>query len=185
MYRRIIQNPFARFLFLSTFLYLSWYFTYEFYLKENTLINDYVIDNLVVLGEGTLNLLGYETTNYSEDGIWRIHFGVAGSNGVTIGAPCDGIVLFALFIVFMVSYPGPIKHKLWYLPMGLLTIHFLNVARVIGLALIVHYNESWLSFNHDYTFTLVVYGVVFGLWWFWINKFSVTDSPKESRNENT
>lgn len=178
MLQRIINNPFARFLFLSTILYLSWYFTYEFYLKENTLINEYVIDNLVVIGEACLHLLGYETTNYAVDGIWRIHFGVTGSNGVTIGAPCDGIVLFALFIVFIVSYPGPIKHKLWYLPMGLIVIHLLNVARVVGLALIVHHNEAWLSFNHDYTFTIVVYGVVFGLWWFWINKFSLTKVEK-------
>lgn len=165
-------------------MYLAWYFTYEFYLKEHTLINEYVIDNLVKLGEGTLGLMGYETTNYMVDGVWRIHFGVAGSNGVTIGAPCDGIVLFALFIVFIVSYPGPIRHKLWYLPTGLIIIHLLNVARVVGLALIVHYNEAWLSFNHDYTFTLVVYGIVFGLWWFWIYKFSIDDPAKQVTNEN-
>jgi exosortase/archaeosortase family protein len=69
--------------------------------------------------------------------------------------------------------------------MGLIIIHFLNVARVVGLALIVHYNEAWLSFNHDYTFTLVVYGVVFGLWWFWINKFSIADSAKKIVHENS
>lgn len=184
MFQRIVHNPFARFLFLSTLLYLSWYFTYEFYLKENTLINEYVINNLVILGEGTLQFFGYQTTNYAVDGIWRVHFGVAGSNGVTIGAPCDGIVLFALFIVFIVSYPGPIKHKLWYLPLGLIIIHFLNVARVVGLALIVHYEESWLAFNHDYTFTWIVYGVVFGLWWFWINKFSVLNSAKKPLHES-
>jgi exosortase family protein XrtF len=165
------KNPFTRFLFLSTFLYLIWYFLYEFYLKENTYINEYVIDSLVNLGEGLLHLLGYETTPYS-DGRFRQHFGIFGTNGVTIGAPCDGIVLFALFIVFMVSYPGPIKHKLWFMPVGLMLIHGLNVMRVTALALIVYYNEVWFSFNHDYTFTLIVYAAVFGLWWIWIVKFS-------------
>jgi exosortase/archaeosortase family protein len=130
-----------------------------------------VIDSLVKLGEGFLQLLNFETTSYS-DGRFRQHFGVSGSAGVTIGAPCDGIVLFALFIVFMISYPGPMRHKLWYMPVGLVLIHGLNVLRVAGLALIVHYNEKWFSFNHDYTFTLIVYAAVFGLWWLWIAKFS-------------
>jgi len=171
MIRDLFKNPFSRFLIFSTVLYLIWYFTYEFYLKENTLINEYVIDSLVNLGEGFLQLLNFETTSYS-DGRFRQHFGVSGSAGVTIGAPCDGIVLFALFIVFMISYPGPMRHKLWYMPVGLVLIHGLNVLRVAGLALIVHYNEKWFSFNHDYTFTLIVYAAVFGLWWLWIAKFS-------------
>jgi hypothetical protein len=37
---------------------------------------------------------------------------------------------------------------------------------------VVHWNENWLSFNHDYTFTLIVYSFVFLLWWIWVNKFS-------------
>lgn len=171
MLRELYKNPFTRFLFVSTALYLCWYFFYEFYLKENTLINEYVIDNLVFFGDGLLQMMGFETTPYT-DGRFRVHFGVAGSPGVTIGAPCDGIVLFALFIVFMVSYPGPIRHKFWFLPLGLIIIHGLNVLRVTGLALIVYHNETWFSFNHDYTFTLIVYAAVFGLWWWWIVSFS-------------
>lgn len=175
MLKKVYSNPFTRFLVVSTVLYLTWYFVYEFYLKENTLINEYVIDNLVFLGEGLLKIWGYTPTPYN-DGAFRVHFGVYGSNGVTIGAPCDGIVLFALFIVFMISYPGPVKHKLWFLPMGLMVIHGLNVLRVVGLALIVFYNETWFSFNHDYTFTLIVYAAVFGLWWWWIVQFSAKKS---------
>lgn len=175
MLKKLYSNPFTRFLFVSTSLYLVWYFFYEFYLKENTLINEYVIDNLVFLGENLLQIFGYVTTPYN-DGVFRVHFGVLGSSGVTIGAPCDGIVLFALFVVFMLSYPGPIKHKVWFLPLGLMLIHGLNVLRVVGLALIVYYNETWFSFNHDYTFTLVVYAAVFGLWWWWIVKFSNKNS---------
>ncbi len=176
MLKSVFNNPFSRFLVLSTSLYLAWYFTYEFYLKQNTLINEYVIDSLVNLGESLLQTFGYITTSYS-DGEFREHFGVLGSAGVTIGAPCDGIVLFALFVVFMISYPGPFKHKAWFLPLGLVLIHGLNVLRVTALALIVFHKEEWFSFNHDYTFTLIVYAAVFGLWWIWITKFA---TPKKS-----
>ena len=179
MIRSIFRNPFSRFLILSSILYLSWHFAYSGYLQSETKIDDYVIDNLVVSGEKILTSLGYFISDYSMDGQFRTHFGIAGTNGVTIGAPCDGIILFALFTVFMISYPGPIRHKLWFTPLGLLLIHFLNIARVTGLALIVYYNEGWLAFNHDYTFTIFVYAVVFVRWLIWMNRFA---QPKSSRH---
>ena len=78
---------------------------------------------------------------------------IAGSlNGVTVGAPCDGIVLLALFTVFIVAFPGPWKHKLWYLPAGLIAIHLINAIRITALAVIAHVKIEWLQFNHDYTF---------------------------------
>ena len=181
MIRSLFRNPFSRFLILSSFLYLSWHFTYSGYLQSETNMDDFVIDNLVISGERILTFFGYAITDYSMDGHFRTHFGVEGTSGVTIGAPCDGIVLFALFTVFMISYPGPIKHKLWYTPVGLLVIHMLNIGRVTGLALIVYYNEGWLAFNHDYTFTIFVYAVVFMLWLVWINRFA---QPKSSANAN-
>lgn len=172
-----LKNPVFRFLGLATSLYLLWYFSYEYYFKPHTLFDDYVIDSLVRWGERILKLVGYSISDYTTlDGALRSHLGIEGSKGVSIGAPCDGAVLFALFIVFVISYPGPIRHKLWFIPVGLITIHFINVLRVVGLAVIVHINEDWLAFNHDYTFTLIVYAFVFFLWWLWIKKFSPTSS---------
>jgi exosortase family protein XrtF len=168
-----LRNPVFRFIGMATGLYLVWYFAYEYYVKPSTLFDDYVIDSLVRWGERLLTFFGYTISDYTAlDGPLRSHLGIAGSKGVSIGAPCDGAVLFALFIVFVVSYPGSFKHKWWFIPVGLLTIHFINILRVIGLAIIVHINEDWLAFNHDYTFTLIVYAFVFFLWWLWIKKFT-------------
>ncbi len=171
MFRGLFQNPFSRFLILSSILYLSWYFTYEFYLKDQTLLNEYVIDHIVRSSEAILRFMGYDL-NYYDDGNLRVRLGILGSGGVVIGAPCDGIVLLALFTVFMISYAGPLKHKVWYLPMGLLVIHWLNIGRVVALSIIVATSREWFTFNHDYTFTLLVYAVVFLLWYIWIIKFS-------------
>jgi hypothetical protein len=43
---------------------------------------------------------------------------------------------------------------------------------VAALAIIVDINPEWLDFNHDYTFTILVYAAVFALWYLWIEKFS-------------
>jgi exosortase family protein XrtF len=152
-------------------LYTAWYLSYEFVLKPQTHLDESIIDLLTKGSDALLNIFGFETKVF-DDGIWRTHVAIQGSKGVTVGAPCDGLVLFALFTVFVISYPGPWKHRLWFIPVGLAVIQLLNTCRIAALAWIVHYNEAWLAFNHDYTFTVFVYGVVFGFWYIWVNRFS-------------
>lgn len=178
------SNPFFRFILISTGIYLGWDLLYEFYLKPSTLFDDYIIDSLVKLAENGLQMLGYEVTPY-QDFPFRSHIGILNSKGVTIGAPCDGAVLFALFAAFVIAFPGKIKNKLWFVPLGLLTIHIINVFRVMGLAIIVSVNEDWLAFNHDYTFTLFVYAYVFLLWWIWISKYSPLAGKNIKQGLNT
>ncbi len=173
MAARILKNPFLRFLFFSISLYLMWNVFYEFYLRTQTNFDKIVIDTLVRWAEVTLQILGYSTTDSSAaDVVFREHIGIAGSKGVTIGAPCDGVVLYVLFIFFVVAFPGPLKHKAWFIPVGALSVFYLNVLRIVGLAVIMKINESWLAFNHDYTFTIVVYAYVFLLWMLWVKRFS-------------
>ena len=161
-------------------MYVAWYVFYEYYLKPSTIFDQVVIDSLVRTGEFLMNAAGYELTDYGEvDGECRTHIGIAGSKGVTIGAPCDGAVLYALFICFVAAFPGNFKHKFWFIPVGAFSIYLLNVFRVIGLAIVVNINEDWLAFNHDYTFTIVVYAYVFFLWWLWVGKFSGISSESD------
>lgn len=172
-----LKNPFLRFLILSASLYLTWNIFYEFYLHPHTNFDKIVIDTLVRWSEVTLQILGYSTTDYSSaDVVFREHIGIAGSSGVTIGAPCDGVVLYVLFILFVAAFPGPIKHKAWFIPLGTLSVFYVNVLRIVGLAIIMSVNESWLAFNHDYTFTIIVYAFVFVLWMLWVKKFSTFSS---------
>ncbi len=179
MYSDYIKHPFFKFILLSTGIYLGWIGLYEYYLKPSTLFDDYIIDSLVKIDEFMLRALGYDTTPY-QDFPMRSHIGILGSKGVTIGAPCDGAVLFALFTAFVLAFPGKWIHKLWYIPVGLISIHLINALRVLGLAVIVHINEDWLDFNHDYTFTLFVYAWVMLLWWIWISRYSPLAKKKSS-----
>jgi exosortase family protein XrtF len=180
MAAHILKNPFLRFLFFSVSLYMSWNVFYEFYLRTHTNFDKVVIDTLVRWAEVTLQALSYPTTDYSAADVkFREHIGIAGSKGVTIGAPCDGVVLYVLFILFVVAFPGPFKHKVWFVPLGVLSVFYLNVLRIVGLVVIMKINESWLAFNHDYTFTIVVYLYVFLLWMLWVKKFSPFSSKSK------
>lgn len=167
-----LSNPLFKFTLIASSLYLSWYCLYEFFLKYKTNFDNIIIDNLVYLSQKFLTIFGFDFVKPHET-VYEDVVQISGSlNGVTVGAPCDGIVLLALFTVFIIAFPGPWKHKLWFLPAGLAAIHIINAFRITFLAIIAHKKIEWLQFNHDYTFTILVYAFVFALWMIWVNRFS-------------
>lgn len=175
----LLKNATVRFVLIGTFIYLGLYFLYELYIDPHTVLDEWIIESLVRLTEGMLHLFGFETTVYPEQEFLH-RVGIAGFQGVFIGEPCNGFALFILFLAFIVAFPGPVKHKLWFIPAGIIAIHLINALRVTALVLIMRKYPDWLSFNHDYTFTIVVYSFVFFLWWIWINKLSPLKKKKDT-----
>ena len=170
--KELLRNPIFRFLVLGTGIYLLWYFLYAYWVKPDLSIDELIIANLIWINESVLSAVGYTMLEYSDLIFDDQRTGIAGSFGLLVGPDCDGMVLFGLFIAFIVAFPGPWKHKLWYIPVGLVSIHLINSLRVIALVVIQHYRPQWLGFNHDYTFTIIVYAFVFLLWYVWVNRFS-------------
>lgn len=80
---------------------------------------------------------------------------------------CNGLSLMVLFTAILLLLPGSKPHKAWFMPLGLLLIFLLNALRVMALVLIQLYHPEWLDFNHKYTFTALIYAVVFLLWLGW------------------
>ena len=156
-------------LFLGTalLLYVIWYILYELWLHPQGHLDHAVIDNTIWAATGLLKALGY---GVAAEG--RI-IAIEGTEGLYIGDPCNGVDLFALFSGFILAFPGPWQHKLWYLPVGILAIHLLNILRVVALSLILVYAPMTLEFNHTYTFTFLVYGFIFLGWIVFANRFGL------------
>ena len=49
------------------------------------------------------------------------------SHGVWIGEPCNGIKIFGLFTIFIISFKGKWSKKIWFIPLGILCLHFLKI----------------------------------------------------------
>ena len=162
----------TRFLGLGFVGYLLWYVAYQYFLKDQTLMDEYLIHSMVVSSEWMLRLLGYPLYEMSTSELrWQI--GIADSVGLLhIGAPCDGLVLFALFSVFILAFPGPARRKAWYIPLGILLIHGANLIRVVSLVMIQYNSPESLQFNHDYTWTVLIYAFIFWLWYIWAARLS-------------
>ncbi len=147
-------------------LYLLWYFIYDYLLLRNGFMDKFLIQHLVKSTAFVLGLFGYAVYIYADA------VGIDGTHGVLIGAPCNGMELFALFAGFIIIFPGKFKYKLFFIPLGILAIHLLNIIRLVALAMVVLYKPESLEFNHKYTFTVFVYAFIFIFWMIWVNKFA-------------
>jgi exosortase family protein XrtF len=179
MLNQLKKNKFQFFIVKAALLYGTCYFLYEFILKRVTRGDQLFVRQIINLCRWIFDKLGYKTFASRDVNDMQV-FGIDGSNGVWIGGPCNGITLMFLFAIFVIAYPGSNKNKLWYIPLGILIVHAINIIRIVALALIANYNYEYLDFNHTYTFTFIAYSVVFGLWMLWVNKFSNTKKPFEN-----
>lgn len=94
------------------------------------------------------------------------------NNGfIAVNSSCSGFKQMLQFGLLMLVFPGPWKHKLWYIPMGIIIMHLTNLFRITGLSVIVvNWPEYW-DFSHDYLFRPFFYVVIFSLWVIWVERF--------------
>ena len=162
------QPDVFRFLVFGFGGYIVWHLSYEAYLKPATLLDEYITQNLIVVTEWLMDFLGYDPLAFFQQnvGVFRYRVGIRGAQGVMVGPSCDGVVLFALFAIFILSFPGRWLRKLWFIPLGIAAIHAANILRIVSLLFIqLYFGEEALKFNHDYTFTVFVYSIIFALWY--------------------
>jgi exosortase/archaeosortase family protein len=90
---------------------------------------------------------------------------------VQVNHGCSGLKQFLQWLVLMTFFPGPWKKKLWFIPLGLIITHLVNVFRISGLSVVVIYWPQHWHFIHDYVYRPFFYVVMFGLWVWWVEKF--------------
>jgi exosortase family protein XrtF len=156
-----------RFLAYALGLYIAWFLFYELWLHPLEVVDLAVIKNAMSISKYLLSSLGYKISLVNSRQIIIENIG-----GLFIGDPCNGLNLFALFSGFIMAYPGPIKSKFIFIPIGIVGIHLLNVLRLTCLLLITLKAPAYMEFNHTFTFTILVYFFIFFLWMFWVNRYA-------------
>ena len=80
---------------------------------------------------------------------------------------CNGIKQSFIFAMIILFARGPLKHKLWFIPFGLVCVYLINVVRLLLLTYIVRdYPESF-EFWHGGVTKYGFYGLIFLMWVFW------------------
>jgi exosortase family protein XrtF len=172
-------SPLTGFIIKALSIYIIWFVSYDYFIAPDGSIDAWLDKKVAKHSSSLLRITGFnsDTVPGNRQTIVRIN-----NNGmVGVGNPCNGLELFVLFAGFILCFPGPWKKKAWFIPLGILIIHFINVLRSAGLALIQFRSPESLDFNHHYTFTIIVYSIIFMLWIFWVNKFSGLFSKEKDR----
>ena len=97
---------------------------------------------------------------------------------IAVEEGCNGLNVMIMFVAFIFAFGGwKSRNSLWFLPLGLIFIHFSNLLRLFLLAwLNVDHDGRMFHFFHKYGFTAVSYASVFLLWFVWVRNYA--KSPK-------
>lgn len=192
--KRVFRNKVIGFLVTALLLFVSWQFLYIYFINTQTDLDGLVSKNLAYSANELLHFFGYNSIVdiqfLFEEGkeVRYIILRMIDSNlpGVRIGDACNGLNLFGLFLIVIAAFPtrenkSKNLHKLWYIPLGILLIHLVNMIRVTILTVIATYNYEALNFNHDVTFKLITYTFIFFLWYIWMTKFAGFSMKKQTQ----
>jgi exosortase family protein XrtF len=160
-------RPIIIFLVSSFAFYLCWDFVYFAFIEKSSTslwLTKHVAQSAVFF----LQLFDVNTQMATE----KVIILVNNQPCVTIRHYCNASEFFGLFFCMVLTFPAAWKHKLWFVVLGILSIHLLNIFRVAMLALNQYYYPQYLDVNHKYIFVFIVYGLIFVMWVFWIQKFS-------------
>ena len=182
-----LKKPEFRFLISFIPFITFWFFLYHHLYKLDAVfsINYSLLTEfsklLSVQSNFILSIFNFQTsTEIHGDMVVAKILGYPYSHGVWIGEPCNGIKIFGLFSIFILSFRGGVKQKLLFIPLGVIVLHFLNVLRIAVLTYISATNPYILDFNHNITFQLIIYAAMLGLWYLWIIKFSLIKEDNEN-----
>jgi exosortase family protein XrtF len=172
MLKRLKESPIKRFLFTAGILYTGWLLLYHLVIQKYTTWDYLLNSNIVYISQQFFGLFSLATSVIKESDHVVLLLDTGNFTGVWVGDECNGFKLFSIFSIFIMAFPGNIKTKLWFIPLGLVIIHLANVFRVMALVLINNHYPQYLDFNHLYTFTILVYAIIFILWYIWAKKYA-------------
>lgn len=88
-----------------------------------------------------------------------------------IAPECASLKQWLHWLFLMLLFPGPWKHKAWFIPAGLVIIEWTNVIRICGIVLMQIPWPNSFRLAHDYIFKVFFYLVIFLMWMIWVECF--------------
>ncbi|MEI6521861.1 MAG: exosortase/archaeosortase family protein [Bacteroidia bacterium] len=176
--KEILSNPINTFL-LKGFLVLGIWTLFTDHLEKQEWFRPYwysflgiILKVLTFFAPIFLRWVGYEVIN---DGPL---IKIVGTPGVLVGPACIGLGVLYGFVALMFVYPGPLKKKLWFTPIGIFGILIINSIRISSLAITSSINPDSVDFMHKYVFNVLAYIFIFIMWVLWVGYIGKEEKQK-------
>lgn len=85
---------------------------------------------------------------------------------------CNSISIIILFVSFIIAFSGKLKTTIIYALIGSVLIYIVNIIRIVILSIGLYHYPWRKETLHTVVFPAIIYGLVFLLWMFWVNRFS-------------
>ena len=163
--------------FILTFLtvYVVLTMCYKLYLdaSEGTKYYPDYLTNLVARqSESLINAMGYDAKILPHPDEPSMKLLVNSKFVARVVEGCNSISVIILFISFIIAFAGKFKMTFIYILSGSVLIYVVNLIRIAILSIGL-YKYPWREhILHTVIFPMIIYGLVFVLWMFWVNRFT-------------
>lgn len=163
--------------FIATFLvvYGLLSLAYNFYLnvsKSGDFYPDYLTNLVARQAETLLNGFGYDGQVLPHPDEPSMKLLVNKKYVARVIEGCNGASVIILFISFIIAFAGRFKTTFFYILSGSVLIYAANLIRIVVLAIGLYHYPWRKEILHSVIFPGMIYGMVFLLWMFWVNRYS-------------
>lgn len=178
-FKRIIPDPYIRFIILFVVLYFLFNYFNELYIGITAKGGVYI----PFLDEH-LNYIKWWRTFCIESSAtilrWLGHtvitnetqLKVIGKFGFTLVYSCLGYGIMSVFTAFCISFPNPFKHRWGFMIAGLVFIQLLNTIRFVLLSLYWNKRAPLIKMDHHDLFNIIIYTLLIATCYLWIRHSS-------------
>ena len=119
----------------------------------------------------SVNVTAFDELNIGGSLRHNVFYHASNNGYVSVNSSCSGLKQFYQWFFLMALFPGPWKQKIWFIPTGLVIIHFVNVFRIVSMVFVTIYLSQYWDFIHDWILRPFFYVVMFLLWVWWNEKY--------------
>ena len=153
-------------------MFTASYKMYLDYSEDSKYFPDFVTSLVAKQSRYLLETLGYEAQITPHPNEASMKLIINNKFVARIIEGCNSISVIILFVSFIIAFATRFKTTLFYLLFGSVLIYIVNLLRVVILSIGL-FNYPWRrEILHSVIFPLIIYGLVFLLWMFWVNRFA-------------
>lgn len=148
---------------------------YKFYLKfsdGSQFYPDYMTYMVALQSEDLLEIFGYNTQVVPHPDEPSMKLIVNGNYLARIVEGCNAVSVIVLFVSFVIAFSGRWKETVLFAFTGSVLIYVVNLLRIVVLTMGLYHYPWKAEVLHQVVFPGIIYGMVFLLWIFWVNRFS-------------
>lgn len=170
--------------FILTFLlvYAVLSFSYKLYLdysEGSKYYPDYFTNLVAWQSESLLDSFGYDASIAKHPDEPSMKIIINNKYVARVVEGCNSISVLILFISFMIAFASTLKTTFFYILAGSVLIYVVNLLRIAILSIGLYHYPWRREELHTVIFPLIIYGMVFLLWMFWVNRFANLKSKHE------